>query len=173
MKTKKLLPIIFLLGLFCTAARGGDKPTFSKEDILKLTDLYVHNNLGVKNPAIVDVDGDGDFDILKFEDGNVVYYENTGTIENPFFILKDAKFDSYKAAILAGDGLPMPVFFADSDGDGDMDLFAVKDRGYNNVTKTYEYRILSAKNHIDIDTATLVTIILILVIVLLVLAILR
>jgi hypothetical protein len=173
MKTKKLLPIIFLLSLFSCMSEGGEKRPFSKEDILKLTDQYVHNNLGISNPAIVDVDGDGDFDILKFEDGNVVYYENTGTIENPFFTLKNTKFDSYKAAILAGDGLPMPVFFADSDGDGDMDLFAVKDGGFNNVTKTNDYRILSAENHIDIDTATLVTIILILVIVLLVLAILR
>lgn len=164
-----LLFTIFFLNLNLTAAPR----TFSKEDILKLTDAYVNNNLHVKNPAIIDVNGDGKFDILSFKDGNVEYYENIGTSEEPFFILKNKNFDSYKTAFFSSGGLPMPIFFADADGDGDMDLFAVKETGYNTTTNKNDYRILYSANSLDIDTATLVTIILILVIVLLVLAILR
>ncbi len=82
-------------------------------------------------------------------------------------------YDHYVVTPFIADGLPMPIFFADSDGDGDMDMFAVKDKGYNRETKKNDYRILHAENHIDLDTATLITIILILVIVLLLLAILR
>ena len=172
-----LFPVI-LLNLNLCADDGHSQfhfknKTFSKEDILKLTDVYINNNLNIKNPVIVDVDGDGDFDILSFKDGNVEYYENVGTLEKPSFILNNKKFDSYKKAIILGSGMPLPLFFADADSDGDMDLFAVKETGYNTITKRNDYRILYAPNNLDIDTATLVTIILILVIVLLVLAILR
>ena len=56
------------------------KKVFSVDDIKGLADKYVNNNLNIKNPAIVDVDGDGIFDILVFNDGNVEYYRNTGTL---------------------------------------------------------------------------------------------
>ena len=70
---------------------------FTNEDIKKLAGMYVENNLGLKNPAIVDVDKDGDFDILIFNSGNVEYYKNTGTLENPFFVAENMKYDKYSS----------------------------------------------------------------------------
>jgi VCBS repeat protein len=175
MKEKVLLVPVFLLilGLSLCLAEPSKTKIFCKEEILKLTDIYVNNNLQIENPAFIDVDGDGDFDILSFKDGNVAYYENAGTLEQPDFILKNRNYDSYKTAFMMDRGLPLPVFFADADGDGDVDLFAVKEKGMNSATKKKDYRILYSVNNLDIDTATLITIILILVIVLLVLAIVR
>jgi len=147
--------------------------TFSKYDIQKLAGAYVNNNLHIKNPAIVDVDGDGVFDLLKFNDGNVEYYRNTGTLEKPEFVLENKHYDSYKEASFLKTGMPMPVFFADKDGDGDLDLFAVRDMGFNTLTQQNEYNVYPAENAFDLDTGTLITIILILVIVLLLLAILH
>jgi len=173
MNIKTLLQVVAIGCLPFQLSGAVEKDSFTKDDILKLADSYVHNKMGINNPAIVDVDGDGDFDILEFGAGCVAFYENIGSQETPSFVLKHTKFDSYSPAIMIVDGLPIPVFFADGDGDGDMDLFAVKQVGFNTATKANEYRILYAENHFDIDTGTLVTIILILVIVLLVLAILR
>lgn len=170
--------IIFTTVLFFFASglkADGDNPfkTFSKTKINTLAESYVNNNASVENPAIVDVDGDGDFDILKFNDGNVEYYENKGSLDKPDFVLKDKNYDSYKEASFLSTGMPMPVFFADKDGDGDLDMFAVKEKGYNSHKQQNEYKIYAAENTLDLDTATLITIILILVIVLLLLAILR
>ena len=171
--------IIFLIILSSFLVSGlkadGNNPskTFTKEEIRKLSDLYVHNNLNIKNPAIVDVDGDGNFDLLKFNDGNVEYYRNTGTLEKPIFVLENKNYDTYKEASFIKTGMPMPVFFADNDGDGDLDMFAVNEKGYNTLTQQNEYKIYTAENSLDLDTGTLITIILILVIVLLLLAILR
>jgi hypothetical protein len=147
--------------------------TFSKEEIRKIADFYVHNNMNIKNPAIIDVDGDGVFDILNFNDGNVEYYRNTGTLEQPEFILENKHYDSYKEASFLKTGMPMPIFFADKDGDGDLDLYAVKETGFNTLTQQNEYKVYTAENAFDMDTGTLITIILVLVIVLLLLAILR
>jgi hypothetical protein len=122
---------------------------------------------------MVDVDKDGDFDALKFDNGNVEYYKNTGTAENPSFILENKHYEKYDKAFFVDPKMPYPIFFADKDGDGDMDLFVVKDKEYNKQQHKYEYKIASAENTMDLDTGTLITIILVLVIVLLVLAILR
>jgi hypothetical protein len=153
--------------------RSSGPKRFSREDIRKLAPVYINNNLNIENPAIADVEGDGDFDILRFNKGTIEFYENAGSLDNPFFIIKDKNFDSYSMAVMLDSGMPLPVFFADSDGDGDLDLFAVKGSGYNTDKKMNEYRILYSENYLDIDTATLITIILVLVIVLLVLAIIK
>jgi hypothetical protein len=180
MKYLILLLLVFaLLNLYSKAdtesnlTKTTSHKTFSKEDILKIADSYVHNNLNIKNPAIVDVDGDGVFDILNFNDGNVEYYRNTGTLEQPVFVLENKHYDTYKEASFLKTGMPMPIFFADQDGDGDLDLFAVKDKGFNTLTQKNDYKIYTAENAFDLDTGTLITIILVLVIVLLLLAILR
>lgn len=147
--------------------------TFSKKEIQKLADAYVNNDLYIKDPAIVDVNGDGLFDLLKFNDGNIEYYKNIGTLDKPEFVLENKHYDSYKEASFLKTGMPMPVFFADKDGDGDLDLFAVKDMGYNTLTQQNDYKVYAEENAFDMDTGTLITIILVLVIVLLLLAILR
>lgn len=168
-----ILTFTVLLGIQSRADENKVQKTFSKEDIQKLADAYVHNNLGIENPAIVDVDHDGKFDLLKFNNGNVEFYKNVGTIEEPKFVLENKNYDSYKEASFLKTGMPMPIFFADKDGDGDLDLFAVRESGFNTLTQQNEYTVYAADNALDLDTGTLITIILVLVIVLLLLAILR
>ncbi len=71
-------------------------------------------------PAVADLDGDGDLDILAGEEYGVMqYFENTGTASNPQFASPVANpfgisITTYYYA--------RPVF-ADIDGDGDQDLF--------------------------------------------------
>ena len=111
--------------------------------------------------------------MLVFNNGVVEYYKNTGTLEEPFFVLENPHYDKYESPAILKTGMPMPVFFADAKGNGKMDIFGVKELGFNEQTNKYDYRILHAENSLDLDTGTLITIILVLVIVLLVLAIVR
>lgn len=169
----KVLLVSFVLLLSSHSSIFANGSVFSNKDIEKIADGYVNNNLGLKNPAIVDVDKDGKFDILMFNDGNVEYYRNTGTLEKPFFVLENKHYDHYSVASFFNVHFPYPVFFADKDGDGDLDMFAVKGSNFNKVTMQEEYNVSSAENTMDLDTGTLITIILVLVIVLLVLAIIH
>lgn len=148
------------------------KKVFTNEDIQKLADAYVNNNLGLKNPAIVDVDGDGDFDILIFKDGNVEYYKNTGTLEKPFFISENMKYDKYTSASFIDIALPYPVFFADKNGDSRPDMFVIKDKVNDTRQQKSEYKVLYAQNVLGLDTGVLVTIVLVLLIIVLVIIIL-
>ena len=148
------------------------KKVFTNEDIKKLADVYVENNLGLENPAIVDVDKDGDFDILIFNDGNVEYYRNTGSLEKPFFIPENMKYDKYTSTSFIEIALPYPVFFADKNGDSSPDMFVVKDRVYDTKQQKNEYKVLYAENGLNLDTGVLITIVLVLLIIVLVLAIL-
>ena len=148
------------------------KKVFTNEDIKKLADVYVGNNLGLKNPAIVDVDQDGDFDILIFNDGNVEYYKNTGILEKPFFTAENMKYDKYTVASFIDLTLPCPVFFADKNGDMSPDMFVIKDKIYDTQLQKYEYKVLYAQNVLGLDTGVLITIVLVLLIIVLVLAIL-
>ena len=144
---------------------------FTINEIKKLAGVYSENNLVLKNPAIVDVDKDGDFDILIFNDGNVEYYRNTGTLEKPFFIPENMKYDSYASVSFIEIALPYPVFFADGNGNSSPDMFVVKDKVYNSQTQRYEHKILYAENALGLDTGVLITIVLVLLIIVLVLII--
>lgn len=171
----KKLSIVILLFILTSFSVKSSEPEnkFSKNDIKKLSGSYLEGKLDFENPVMVDVDKDGDFDALKFEDGNVAYYKNVGTLENPSFILENKNYEKYSRAFFLESLMPYPVFFADSDGDGDMDMFVVKDKEFNQAQQKFEYKVASAENSADLSTGTLITIILVLVIVLLVLAILR
>jgi FG-GAP-like repeat len=161
-----LILILLTLGIKLFYA-GSPVNVYTKEDIKKLADVYVRNNLELKNPAIVDVDRDGDFDILIFNDGKVEYYKNTGSLEKPFFVPENMQYDKYNAASLVDIALPYPVFFADKNGDGSPDMFVVKDKIYDSREQKYEYKILYADNFLGLDTGVLITIVLVLLIVVL------
>ncbi len=171
--------IAFSNNIFSDIPPAGDTPgnhpakTFNSDDISKLSSSYVEGKLDFSNPVMVDVDKDGDFDALKFDNGNVSYYKNVGTLESPTFILEDKNYEKYERVMFIDPKIPYPMFFADSDGDGDMDMFVIKDKVYDKQQQTYKYKVASAENSMDLSTGTLITIILVLVIVLLVLAIIR
>lgn len=177
----KTLTIVLLIQILFAFSVLSDTPlntissvkTFSKEEIKNLSSSYLEGKLDFDNPVMVDVDKDSDFDALKFEDGNVAYYKNVGNLDNPSFILENANYDKYENAFFIDTKMPYPMFFADNDGDGDMDMFVVKDKVFNNQLQKFEYKVASAENSADLSTGTLITIILVLVIVLLVLAIIR
>ncbi len=166
--------ILFIIIIFCIntlnlkADHRSSFKTFTQKDIQALADVYLRNNLSITNPVIVDVDSDGDFDILKFTSkGNVKYFKNTGNLEKPFFILENNNFDNYEVNSFLPAGIPIPVFFADNDGDKDADVFGiVKDEGNKN-------KIVFIENTMDLDHYTLITVILVLVIVLLIVLIVR
>lgn len=149
------------------------KTVFTVEEIKQLADVYVRNNLGLKNPAIVDVDLDGDFDILIFNDGKVEYYKNIGTLYNPHFVPENMNYDTYSSTTIVEIALPYPVFFADKNGDSNVDMFVVKDKMYNSENQQYEYSVMYAENSLNLSTGVLITIVLVLLIIVLVIFIVR
>lgn len=81
------------------------------------SDTYADINVGRRSaPTFMDIDGDGDFDLLigTARDG-LVLFRNTGTPQEPSFE-QDLDFT------LDAPDVASPVF-ADMDGDGDPDLF--------------------------------------------------
>ncbi len=101
---------------------------------------------GFNIPSLGDLDEDGDLDIISgVADGNVVYFENTGSptapqfaspVTNPFGFVSDSE-----ANVL------IPELF-DIDNDGDLDIFALD--GYG-VGKFYEN---SANNPVGLKEIT-------------------
>lgn len=174
---KTLISILAVLFLSCSILRANPpsetKKIYSKKDIQALAPQYINNNVKVKNPVIVDVDKDGIFDILKFTSkGNVEYYKNTGTLEEPFFVLENKNFDNYEVNSFLPKML-IPFFFADSDGDNDADVFGIVRDGYDSKTFQQKYKTMHVENTMFADNYTLITIILVLLIVALLIVILK
>ncbi len=72
-----------------------------------------------KDPTFCDLDGDGDFDLIYgTDDGDILFYENNGTITSPSFVYNAAYF-----AIKKVNG-SSTVSFADFDNDGDFDMIS-------------------------------------------------
>ena len=171
---KKLITVFSFVFLFINTAKSDDySKIFSKDEVKKIAGAYLENKLDFENPVFVDIDFDGDFDALNFDNGNVEYHKNVGTLEGPSFVLENKHYDEYNPALFVVVKMPYPMFFADSDGDKDLDMFVIKDKVYDKSQHKYNYKVASAENSVDLDTGTLITIILVLVIVLLILAIVR
>jgi hypothetical protein len=68
-------------------------------------------------PTFADVDCDGDYDlVIGGRDGRLIYFENTGTAEKPFFELNKDLFKDVRVKQNSSPG------FADLDGDGRPEL---------------------------------------------------
>ena len=92
------------------------------------------NGIDVGNqssPEFVDIDGDGDLDLVIGEtSGNLNYYENTGTASVPIYTERTDTDNPWNGIDVGNFSNPA---FADIDGDGDQDLVI----GENNGTLLY------------------------------------
>ena len=90
-------------------------------------------------PAFVDLDGDGDMDVLSGEgDAAFFYFENTGDVNNPSFVERtgmDNPMDGYTVIPPGGWGYYSTPTFADLDGDGDLDILS----GSYSYSSPYSY----------------------------------
>ncbi|NYT26574.1 MAG: VCBS repeat-containing protein [Candidatus Thiodubiliella endoseptemdiera] len=88
---------------------------------------------GSSSPILVDIDGDGDLDLVVGEYyGTLKYYQNTGTTSNPAYEAKTGDSNPFNGIDVGDCSLPT---LADIDGDGDLDLVV----GEKNGTLKYYY----------------------------------
>ena len=103
-------------------------PVWSAPDSAFLVDQMIDLGSAAK-PALVDLDFDGDLDLIVGSDGTFVtsgnyqnslyYFKNTGTIASPSFELMDTDFADCGANSL---GQALSPAFGDLDGDMDQDM---------------------------------------------------
>lgn len=88
--------------------------------------------------TVGDVDGDGDADLLFYDNGSHSFFQNTGTAAAPAFTLVTGSTDPFDN--LAGSSSMKP-FLMDLDGDGDLDLALLPE---NSGTSAESYRNVTA-----------------------------
>lgn len=107
--------------------------------------LGIDNNAATGRvfPQLVDLDGDGDLDLVVDGAGDILeFFENTGTVNDPVFtqiVGTDNPFNDF------GGLDTTPVTFGDIDGDGDLDAFLVQPGG-GAITNRFLENIGSATN---------------------------
>lgn len=73
-------------------------------------------------PALADIDGDRDFDlVLGTKDGSFSYLLNIGNIVSPNFVQRSGSLNPFNGLNIAGDSFSAPAI-ADVDRDGDLDM---------------------------------------------------
>lgn len=73
-----------------------------------------------KNPSLIDIDNDGDFDLIYGTDnGTLYFYKNNGTAQSPLY-----QYQSDQFRVIKIDGNSSTVSFADFDNDGDYDMIS-------------------------------------------------
>ncbi len=78
------------------------------------------NGVDAGLPILVDIDGDGDLDlVVGGSDGTLKYYQNTGTTSNPAYEAKTGDSNPFNGIDV---GYASSPTLADIDGDGDLDL---------------------------------------------------
>jgi len=91
-------------------------------------------------PALGDIDGDGDLDLVVGEfTGSFLYFENTGNRSKPVFVPRSGTanpLNAFNVACCNGRSAPT---FADLDGDGDLDVMA---GGYDGQFHYYENAVV-------------------------------
>uniref|UniRef100_UPI0034DFAF9F FG-GAP-like repeat-containing protein n=1 Tax=Candidatus Thiodubiliella endoseptemdiera TaxID=2738886 RepID=UPI0034DFAF9F len=90
-------------------AKTGDSNPFNSIDVGDFS-----------RPTLVDIDGDGDLDLVVGErNGTLKYYQNTGTTSNPTYEVKTGDSNPFNGIDVGNLSAPT---LADIDGDGDLDL---------------------------------------------------
>ncbi|NYT27991.1 MAG: VCBS repeat-containing protein [Candidatus Thiodubiliella endoseptemdiera] len=90
-------------------AKTGDSNPFNGTDVVNYS-----------SPILVDIDGDGDLDLVGGErNGTLKYYQNTGTTSNPTYEAKTGDSNPFNGIDVGNLSAPT---LADIDGDGDLDL---------------------------------------------------
>jgi Ca2+-binding RTX toxin-like protein len=92
--------------------------TASSPEFAPIRDSFGFNDAGYNAPTFADIDGDGDLDAFGGNwNGNTLFFENTGTINNPLFA---AASNPLGFSNVGKHAVPA---FADIDSDGDLDAF--------------------------------------------------
>ncbi len=92
--------------------------------------FVVENSHYWKNPDFTDIDSDGDNDLVYGTDqGNIICYQNTGTVTNPVYTYNGSFFPVAK---VSGNST---VSLADYDADGDIDILSGSDLGQVRLLK--------------------------------------
>ncbi len=120
--------LLFLLILLSSAKGYAQCNIEFVADTNPISDPFNVVDVGTNStPTFTDIDNDGDLDAFIGEYyGHIYYYQNTGSLSSPVFILQTGSTDPFNGIQVASMSTPS---FADIDNDGDMDAFIGEEFG--------------------------------------------